>query len=1063
MMARSPESVAQLEVPARLHFRDEEVFAEISGRALGGLLLFERLELSYPRLSFPLKIERGMDDFRRRTSLLKHLRLKVALRPLVERLKECLSGGLFQCLSFELRPPWHASVRGLWTNGPYPSYFVLDISLHASGGKILILPDDIRVYSLGGPPPVMLVGQLCRSLPGEWLSMAPQGAILLEPLGWLCARIAEACGWLRHPEASDTVISEIKVLGEEILIEAGLPLEFGNQEKVSRMGERNWLEDRPEALMAEGDMQLLLGEPQAAENLYAASVQSRPEVLQASMRLAQLLASIPGRMEECESLCRKGLNGKRDFWPLELILALTEELRGDLQSSLSRYRVFLHRYGENSKEYPLDLLPVHFKAGQLCQSLGLTREANEHFHKVLDLDHKAYPAMEFLSSMDSGEKRWHEAYAWLQRAIEEAERYDDHDRVASMLQSVAGIQTEGYGNREEAMSTLRRAVRMHVHCFGAWERLACLEEETGEVERAEKTLRKAWDLSKENEDREAQANLSMRLGGLLFERLSKEEEGFALVLDAARIMGQNEDAWNRVVYLGESRKAWDAVAEGYSSLGRIRAEKGQRALSTQSYLAAAHLYQDRLHRRQEAVDAFRSVVEQDREVLDAWTSLVSLYTLRNEWENAALAHEQVARINFKSLHAEEAGRSMFMAGEILRVECSDATRAQSCYNRALEMAPDQVDARKALGMLLYRSKRNPGAALSQLSWAARINPMDPEVIDTLACVYRELSKVVESRLLFALLSVLEGKKREEADRVCGEAGGGAVPRKSFMPRSLCGDQLLRGPLAELVFLGLDVLQEPLRWYSLPPCDLDSLNPLPADEADVFQGICKTYVGAKEDCRVEGWIGAGKGKGWYVRTDNGIGVVLPQRTFVELPDPCRRFMWGKLLWNIGSGIFGLFSASAEDWGLFLKCIRTSLGFSEPFHGSSPWAELALQLKRRMKRKTRKHCIRLLGQIPAQPDLGRWVVDLTRCGDRAGLLVCKDSRWALQMLLWSRGLPWPLSSSRMTLSQSLRKKKDPEFHQRILDLCRYATTQEYFDTWRLVYPLALDGKTGSEWNP
>jgi len=1040
------------DAPARLNFEEGRVVAEITDRALGEMLHFNRLELYYPKLHFPLKVEKGMDDFRRRTSVLKTLSLKVGLSPLVERVLGALSGGLFQSLIFDLRPPWHASIRGLWTTGPYPSYFVLDTSLHASGRTLLIVADDIRVYSLGGPHPILLVGQLSRSLPAEWLSMASQGTILLEPLGWLCGKIAEMCGWLRHPQATDTNIEEVRVVDGDIFIEAGLPFDY--DQHSTRGAKQNhgsmWLDERPESLMAEGDMQLLRGEAREAENLYMASVESRPEVLSAYTRLAQLYASLPGRMEECAEVCRRGLSRRKEFWPLELLLSLVEEARGDLQSSLSRYRRFLYQHEAEPREYSLDLLPVHFKAGQVSQRLGLSLEAREHFHKVLDLDPKAYPAMEALSQMEAGEDRWHEASAWLQKAIAETEQYDDRPRIAEFLRSAAQIQIRGHENQSEAIKILNQAVKMDQHCYAAWQELSSLEMEKGRYKRAKGHLRKAYELAKDSEELEAEGQLALALGSLLFAHLSQREEGMELVMQSARLLPDSEPVWAKVVELGEAETSWEIVAEGYLNLGRIQSNRGDSHTSSVSYLASARVRSEHLEQRVEALEAYQAASEQDPDLLEAWTQLVSLCSLEGRWEDAATAHEQVARISQREGRAEEAARSMFLAGEILRVELSNSARALSCYTRALDIAPNQLDARKALGTLLYTGKRDPAGAFPHLSTAVHLDPMDTETVEELAHVCRELSKWLESRQLFSLLGVLEGKERKEVkDLSKVQVETALSPPTAPLAFELCEGPPLRGPLGELYFTSMSVLERPLFWYALPPLEEDAVEPLPAEELEVFERISSLYVKKRRRFHVEGFIRSGKGKGKeegsFVRTERGLGLVLPRAFFRELPAPCRQFMWGKLLWHVGRKTYSLYGASQREWVQFLDCIKLEFGLGKPIKGDSSWAELAKQLRRRMKRKTKNRCKVLLGSFHGEPDVDSWMRGLTQASDRAGLLACRDIRWALRALLWSRGLPWPLASSRMTLLQSLRKKKDPEFKERIVEFCQYATSEAYFEAW------------------
>ncbi|RMG17518.1 MAG: hypothetical protein D6731_03970 [Planctomycetota bacterium] len=275
-----------------------------------------------------------------------------------------------------------------------------------------------------------------------------------------------------------------------------------------------------------------------------------------------------------------------------------------------------------------------------------------------------------------------------------ARAVDDTSRCAWMLRRAAKIRSLRLGDARGAAEAYLEAVRAVPGDSESWEALEGLARELGDDELLLRALRRLLQLA---EGPARKAEVALRLGIQLLRARQLSAAIDALVV--ARELGRGKQRARALEQLEVAYRA----AERWSELVAVLGERARRAPAAAELLQEqAKLYEERLGRRDAAIEVLASIRKEDPENAQVTRELERLLLAEQRWTDLVELYEQEAR---------RLGRGGYDAlvrlGEVARDRLDDPELAADALQRAVTLNPSGREAREGLKELYARSERYP--------------------------------------------------------------------------------------------------------------------------------------------------------------------------------------------------------------------------------------------------------------------------------------------------------------------------------------------------------------------
>jgi tetratricopeptide (TPR) repeat protein len=341
----------------------------------------------------------------------------------------------------------------------------------------------------------------------------------------------------------------------------------------------------------------------------------------------------------------------------------------------------------------IDKTQLLFELGTLYQDeLEDSSQAAEVLGRVLDVDPEHVPAAERLVTLHERAGRWAALEPVLEMLARKADRAGDAAASAARLHAKLGDTARRLGNLDKAVRAYETAYALAPEALAVLRGYGELREERREWREAA-TLYAAASARAEELPVPERVELYARLGRCEAEAGAREAAlayyGLALGLEpanagvteaVARLHAESGDHGALVA----AKRALLALAEDDETRARLSEEIGD-------------LFADKIFDVEEAIAAYRAVIDVAPNRRQVWHKLLELHTAAKQWADAAGALGRLAELEGASAVR---AKYLYAAAVIRRDELDDPAGAVALFNRALDDAPDLTKAFDALERLL---------------------------------------------------------------------------------------------------------------------------------------------------------------------------------------------------------------------------------------------------------------------------------------------------------------------------------------------------------------------------
>lgn len=561
----------------------------------------------------------------------------------------------------------------------------------------------------------------------------------------------------------------------------GLALEYLGREAEALPAYRRAIELEPKATHYRrlGDIQTALERPEAAITAYQQAINLDPDEAMAYYGLGFLYGE-RGEYEEALSRYQAALVRQEG----EQTRAATWDGLGDIYGVLGRYEEAIDAYQQALRLNPAQALSWH-SLGDIYRRQQRYDEAIDAYQQAIKLDESYGPAYHRLGLVyhrlgddDRARSRYREALARLADAPSRAavwhrlaeleiglDRYEaaiDAGRRAIDLNPQEarpwGSLAEAYlaqADYEAALEAYRRFLDRYPEQAAAWRGLGNAHTARRQYEAAIDAYRRAIELEPTNG--QTYNNLAY-----LYYRLDRYEAALEAYRQALAHHTDNHSkavSWDNLgnihrvradyaVAIAAYRRAISleaGYAWPYHNLAETYVRQGQYEPAIEQYRHALERHQseaDRMlselglaeayrldDRPQEAIPAYRRVVERDPDRFSAWYRLGQLYRRLDRWDEAAEASRRASQ-----LKPERAGPYHELG--LIHEQRQEYPAAIEQYRRALKRDSQRADSWLRLGDL-YRRQGEATKAGTAYRRAVQLKPRQAEPYDGLGRIHEE--------------------------------------------------------------------------------------------------------------------------------------------------------------------------------------------------------------------------------------------------------------------------------------------------------------------------------------
>ncbi|HMI91944.1 MAG TPA: tetratricopeptide repeat protein [Polyangiales bacterium] len=289
-------------------------------------------------------------------------------------------------------------------------------------------------------------------------------------------------------------------------------------------------------------------------------------------------------------------------------------------------------------------------------------------------------------------QRWNELLTTANQALQEIPATDSVTRNAVCLKCARWYARQDHP--EYAIPYLQQVLATDPLNLAAMKQMADLYQQTQQWQAYAQVLRKLSDMTEEPRER---AEVCVRLGALNEEQFHSPEQAIKLYRDALEAVPTDLDAIKALERIHRSRSEWTDLIE----VLKRKVEAVDPDQSRAAKLELAEAYEDRVSDKNQAIEQYRRVLEEDAENLQALKGLERLYAQQERWQDLMSVLER--QLEIVTNDRDQVALLMRIAG-MWEEEFLKHDKAAERLDQVLTLDPTHSEALQGLERL-YRTLR----------------------------------------------------------------------------------------------------------------------------------------------------------------------------------------------------------------------------------------------------------------------------------------------------------------------------------------------------------------------
>ncbi len=319
---------------------------------------------------------------------------------------------------------------------------------------------------------------------------------------------------------------------------------------------------------------------------------------------------------------------------------------------------------------------------------------------MLEHESRSREALDALEQLYFRGERWPELYGIYEKLVDVAK---DDDRMADCYARMAKLAADALDDRAKAIELWGRVVDIRGEDAIALSGLADLHEMAERVEGADRGPGEAGRRARPIPT--SAIPIYKRLGRIWGEKLTRERNSLESWQKVLEIDPQDVDALRAIAANYKSAGAWEELSQALRRLiqvGQLGGSGIERDELKELFSQLGELEGDTLMRTQDAIDAWREVLELDEADFRALAALERLFMQEARWEDAVEILERRA----KALASPNDRVDVLMqAASLWADKIGDGGSAAEVYERVLQIDPGHQLASVELEQL-YRQRKS---------------------------------------------------------------------------------------------------------------------------------------------------------------------------------------------------------------------------------------------------------------------------------------------------------------------------------------------------------------------
>jgi tetratricopeptide (TPR) repeat protein len=347
-----------------------------------------------------------------------------------------------------------------------------------------------------------------------------------------------------------------------------------------------------------------------------------------------------------------------------------------------------------------DIVALHLRLGRVnAEALDDAEGAIASYLAVLEHESRSREALDALERLYFRGEQWTELYGIYEKLVDVSQSDSD---LAACYTRMAKIAADVLADRAKAVDLWGRVLDLRGDDAIALAGLADLHEYAGEWKELTEVLDRLVVATAEPEQR---IPVYKRLGRVWGEKLSRERNALESWQKVLEIDSQDVDALRAIVDNYRSAGAWEELSEALRRLIGV-AQLGENRIGPpelkELYSQLGELEGETLMRTQEAIEAWREVLEIDAEDFRALAALEKLFIQEARWEDAVDILERRA---LALASPEEQVDVLMQAAALWADKIGDGGSAAGVYERILQIDASNQPASVELEQL-YRQRKS---------------------------------------------------------------------------------------------------------------------------------------------------------------------------------------------------------------------------------------------------------------------------------------------------------------------------------------------------------------------
>ncbi len=266
-------------------------------------------------------------------------------------------------------------------------------------------------------------------------------------------------------------------------------------------------------------------------------------------------------------------------------------------------------------------------------------------------------------------------------------------RAVRFFQKIAEIHLKHLNNPTAAEENLRRAVELDKRDLSSLDRLAELYRQQERVEDLIHVLETKYTRSDELEERK---DIRRQIASLQEQKLRRPDLAIESLRRILELDGRDEPTIQELMRLYQKEERWlDLILV----MRRIADQTGDRSETIRQLFQIGGIWESQLNNDEEAIGAYRQVLEVEPTHLDSLKSLERIYTKLDRTTDLLQVFDQQVEL---VPDVEEKIKTLNKLGSLREERFDDVQQAAATYDRILELDPANLFAIKTLERLVRR-------------------------------------------------------------------------------------------------------------------------------------------------------------------------------------------------------------------------------------------------------------------------------------------------------------------------------------------------------------------------